>query len=126
MRGRRPIILVLYVVAVSLFFEICVRWAVSHEGFLMRLYTDEHEAFWRLWWVQRVRPSDSDVFYSHQYNPNRGWAICPNLRDIHPFPTQPEAVLNTNARGLRGIQDFDYARRPGLKRIAILGDSFFW
>lgn len=120
---KRRLFLVVYVLAVLGFFEFCVRVALRNESFVLKLYSDDNESFWRLWFVQRKRPSDADVFYCHVYSPTRGWAVLPNLRDIHCMPTNPKAVLNTNAHGLRGLREFDYARN-GQRRIAVLGDSF--
>jgi hypothetical protein len=105
-------------------FELSLRLAVRHESFVLKLYDDDNETFWRLWFVQRSRPRGSEVFYCHTYSPTRGWVLLPNLRDVHCMPTQPAAVVNTNGRGLRGLREFDYARQAGVKRIAVLGDSF--
>jgi len=120
---KRRLFLALYLLTVLGAFEFCLRVALRSESFVLKLYSDDNESFWRLWFVQRRRPSDADVFYCHVYSPTRGWAVLPNLRDIHCMPTNPKAVLNTNAHGLRGLREFDYARN-GQRRVAILGDSF--
>jgi hypothetical protein len=121
---RRRIFLILYVFCVLVFFEACIRLAMRQEQFVLKLYSDDNQRFWRLWFAARGRPDDQAVFYCHQYSPTRGWSISPNLRDVHCMPTQPDKFLNTNAHGLRGLQDFEYARKPGVKRIAVFGDSF--
>ncbi len=124
MLTRRRIFLILYVFCVLVFFEACIRLAMRQEQFVLKLYSDDNQRFWRLWFAARGRPDDQAVFYCHQYSPTRGWSISPNLRDVHCMPTQPDKFLNTNAHGLRGLQDFEYARKPGVKRIAVFGDSF--
>ena len=121
---RRRVFLILYVFCVLVFFEACIRLAVRNEQFVLKLYSDDNDRFWRLWFAARGRPDDKAVFYCHQYSSTRGWSIAPNLRDVHCMPTQPDKYLNTNAHGLRGKQEFDYARKPGVKRIAVFGDSF--
>lgn len=113
-----------YVVCVLVFFEACIRVAVRNEQFILKLYSDDNDRFWRLWFAQRARPNDKAVFYCHQYSPTRGWSIAPDLRDVHCMPTQPSKFLNTNSHGLRGQREFAYARNPGHKRVAVFGDSF--
>lgn len=114
-----------YVFCVLVFFEVCARVAVHSEQFVLKLYSDDNERFWRLWFAQRARPDDQQaVFYCHQYSPTRGWSISPNLRDVHCMPTQPDKFLNTNGHGLRGLREFAYERSPGHKRVIVLGDSF--
>ena len=124
MLTRRRLFLILYVFCVLVFFEACLRLAVRSEQFVLKLYSDDNDRFWRLWFAARGRPDDKAVFYCHQYSPTRGWVVAPELRDVHCMPTQPEKFLNTNAHGLRGKQEFDYARKPGVQRVAVFGDSF--
>ncbi|MFN8609675.1 MAG: SGNH/GDSL hydrolase family protein [Vulcanimicrobiota bacterium] len=124
MSTRRRIFLLLYLLSVLGFFEFCLRLAVRNEQFVLKLYSDDNERFWRLWFAARKRPDDKAVFYCHEYSSTRGWLVSPNLRDIHCMPTQPAKVLNTNAHGLRGLREFDYARSARVKRIAFFGDSF--
>ncbi len=122
---RRRIFLIVYVLCVLVFFEVCARVAVRSEQFVLKLYSDDNERFWRLWFAQRARPEDqAAVFYCHQYSSTRGWSITPNLRDVHCMPTHPDKFLNTNAHGLRGRREFSYERTPGQKRVAVFGDSF--
>lgn len=121
---RRRIFLAVYLICVLVFFEACIRLAVRNEQFILKLYSDDNERFWRLWFAQRARPDDKAVFYCHRYSPTRGWSLSPDLRDVHCMPTQPSKFLNTNAHGLRGRQEFAYARSPDRKRVAVFGDSF--
>ncbi len=124
MLTRRRLFLIVYLFCVLIFFEACIRLAVRNEQFVLKLYSDDNERFWRLWFAQRGRPNDQAVFYCHQYSPTRGWSIAPNQRDVHCMPTQPDKYLNTNSHGLRGRREFDYARSAGHKRILVFGDSF--
>jgi hypothetical protein len=124
MLTRRRIFLFFYLLSLLGFFEICARLALRNEQFILKLYSDDNERFWRLWFAARKRPDNKAVFYCHEYSPTRGWVVSPNLRNIHCMPTQPGKILNTNAHGLRGLREFDYARKAGLKRIAFFGDSF--
>jgi hypothetical protein len=85
-----------------------------------RLYTDEDYS-WKRIWVQQHQQSGSDVYYTlDDYDPMRGWASKPNLRNAKVFENK---ILNTNARGLRGTKDFAYGKN-GRRRIVLLGDSF--
>ncbi|MBS2036245.1 SGNH/GDSL hydrolase family protein [bacterium] len=124
MLTRRRIFVFFYLLSVLGFFELCLRVALHNEQFVLKLYSDDNERFWRLWFAARKRPDEKAVFYCHEYSPTRGWVVSPNLRDIHCMPTQPDKILNTNAHGLRGLREFDYSRKAGVRRIAFFGDSF--
>lgn len=55
------------------------------------------------------------------YDSQRGWAMRPNLRDR---TMSPGWITNTNARGIRGQEDYPYERTPNTTRIVTLGDSY--
>src|SRR5579864_6199611 len=55
------------------------------------------------------------------YNPTRGWALAPGVRNMSVFDGK---ILNSNSKGLRGTTEYGYARTPGKRRILVLGDSF--
>ena len=46
----------------------------------------------------------------------------PDVRNMTPFGKGK--FVNTNAKGLRGKTEYEYARTAGKQRILILGDSF--
>lgn len=54
--------------------------------------------------------------------PELGWTPMPSVRVDYP---RYGASFRTNSLGLRG-PECSFARRPGIRRITVLGDSFAW
>ena len=55
------------------------------------------------------------------YHPTRGWTLRPNIKDMAIFDRK---TLNSNSKGLRGKEEYEYQRTAGKRRILVLGDSF--
>ncbi|MGC2112238.1 MAG: SGNH/GDSL hydrolase family protein [Candidatus Korobacteraceae bacterium] len=80
------------------------------------------DSSWRLFWVVLHRQHQEWTGKYATYDPMRGWAVIPNVKNMTPFAKGK--FVNTNSKGLRGTTDYDYARTPGKQRILVLGDSF--
>jgi hypothetical protein len=110
-----------YIVLLALFLEGAARLAFSIPKIGKRLEANE-EYTYRRNWVREHQKSGTATYYSSDvYDPFKGWKPKPNLKDVKVFDNK---ILNINAKGLRGKQDFPYAKTKGKLRIVILGDSF--
>jgi len=80
-----------------------------------------NSSFWRIRWI--LEHEDKEITYNlfSIFDPNRGWAVKPNLHNVPVFKDQ---LLNTNSKGLRGKSEYAYVKTPGKIRILVLGDSF--
>jgi hypothetical protein len=125
MRRRRVLLAALYLICVFAWLEGASRILLRNDAFFRRLYTND-DTFWRMWWVRRHSESLSNPIYFtfDVYDPSRGWALAPNLRSACDPIVSRDKTVNSNARGLRGVTDFSYARSAGRKRVVVLGDSF--
>jgi hypothetical protein len=94
---------------------------VMHQS-VRRALLGNDDSSWRLYWLVAHRQHEEWTGKYATYDPVRGWAVIPNIRNMTPFGKGK--VVNTNARGLRGTTDYDYARTPGKQRILVIGDSF--
>ncbi len=52
-----------------------------------------------------------------RYHPLLGWV---------PVPGYAKGGIHTNSLGLRGPREYPFERRPGLRRIVLVGDSYTW
>jgi len=59
-----------------------------------------------------------------QYDPILGWRLLPSLEGPFERP-QFKTYVKINQHGLRD-RDRSYEKKPGTKRILVLGDSFVW
>lgn len=124
-----PVFLGLYAIAVLIFFEAASRMLFSLEPLQKRIpLVSEHA--WRLDWISRnesrdLRPgTDAAMTYGFdRFDPDVGWSVTPNLRDV---PCFGEKRLSTNSDGVRGLTEYaDGASRDATKtRVVLLGDSF--
>jgi hypothetical protein len=104
---------------VALVLEGASRGALSIEWLRNRILGDDASSY-RIAWIHRgALPGVAYVF--DEYHKTRGWTLRRGIRDAAVFG---DRVLNTNAKGLRGRAEYDYARTPGRKRVVVLGDSF--
>lgn len=118
--ARRALVLGAYALGVLAFFEGTARLALKSEAFFKRVAGND-EASWRLRWVTRHVKQQRIYYEFDVHHPTRGWALRPNLRDLDVYRGKR---LNSNSRGLRGRQEFDYEKPKGAVRILVLGDSF--
>lgn len=65
---------------------------------------------------------------SDQYHPVMGWANIPNLDGKVRLSNTTNLFYNRkhNSKGLRSLREISYEKSPGVKRILLIGDSFFW
>jgi hypothetical protein len=116
---RRFLAWALYALAVVLAFEGFARLVFSSAFLRERLFTND-DASWRLQWAERKRDQPGLSYALDDWSETRGWTLKPDLRDV-PFRGK---LVNSNAKGLRGRQEFGYDKPPGVTRIVVLGDSF--
>jgi hypothetical protein len=116
---RRFLAWILYAAALALAFEAFARIVLSSAELRERLFTNDDPS-WRLQWAARKRDQPGLSYVIDDWSPTRGWTLKPDLRDV-PFRGK---LVNSNARGLRGRQEFGYEKPPGVTRIVVLGDSF--
>jgi hypothetical protein len=76
---------------------------------------------WKQAWLKRHREGLKTTDGIDQFHPLFGWSIKPNLRNHQEGDHPP---VTTNAQGWRALRDYSYARRPGVLRIVVLGDSY--
>jgi len=60
------------------------------------------------------------TFYWDKYHPTYGWTNLPGYRSDARVPFK----VTINNQGLRGQRDYSLTRTKGMKRMAVLGDSF--
>jgi hypothetical protein len=109
-------------VTISLFLclEITSRAAFFYPPARRRLLGFDSSSF-RLNWIPLHRIGQEWTGPFATYDPVRGWALRPNIRQM----SLPDGtVLNTNSRGIRGRIEYPYQRTPGTQRVLLLGDSF--
>ena len=110
-----------YIVLLALFLEGVARLAFSIPKIGKRLEANEDYTYRRNWVREHQKSSTATHYTFDMYDSTKGWIPKPNLKDIKVFDNK---ILNTNAKGLRGKQDFSYAKTKDKLRIVILGDSF--
>jgi len=111
-----------YLVFLLLGFELAARLIVATPP-LFKKIAGEDDASHRLKWVKRNRGQRDIYSRIDVYDPARGWALKPGLRDLAVFEGKR---LSSNSRGLRGREEHGYDKTPGKTRIAFLGDSFIF
>ncbi len=70
----------------------------------------------------------TDQLISDQYDPLLGWVNKPFLdgETRLGYTANGHFYRRHNSHGLRGTREIDYPKPPGVKRILLIGDSFFW
>lgn len=116
---RRFLAWALYALAVASIFEGIARLALSSARVRESLFTND-DASWRLQWAARQRDQKGLGYALDDWSPTRGWTLKRNLRDV-PFRG---TLVNSNSRGLRGMQEYADEKPAGVTRIVVLGDSF--
>jgi hypothetical protein len=117
---RKPIFLVGYVVLLVALLELVTRLFLNPES-LCRPFLCQDEASWRLWWVSRHRTGEEIMYSFDVHDPQRGWALRPNVNQMKVFS---DKVLSSNSQGFRGAKEYDLDKPAGTTRIIALGDSF--
>lgn len=75
------------------------------------------EYTWRARHAPGGEPVREGSYDSDRYHPLLGWV---------PAPNYTQGGLHTNSLGLRGQREYPFERRPGLRRIVLIGDSYTW
>jgi len=88
---------------------------------LRRRVTGIDDSSYRLQWIRLHREHQEWTGPFAVYHPIRGWALKPDIKDLRVYDG---TVLNTNSKGLRGKEEYEFQKPPGKKRIVVLGDSF--
>jgi len=113
----------LYVVYLLVVLELATR-LLLHIGPIFRTVVGRDDSSsGRLLWVRR---HSEEGGFAAQYrfdvfDPMRGWAVMPNVRDL---PVFDHRFLNTNSKGIRGTTEYTYDRDPARARILTFGDSY--
>ena len=94
---------------------------IQHQSVRKAVLGDDNSS-WRLFWVFLHRRHEEWTGKYSTYDPIRGWAVMPNVKNMTPFGKGK--FVNSNSKGLRGATEYEYARTPGKTRILVLGDSF--
>lgn len=78
------------------------------------------------WFVPGIAPDPvtGDQYEFYRFDPALGWSNEPNARGTFRRPEFSYA-LRINSQGLRG-PEIDVRKPAGVRRIAVLGDSFTW
>jgi hypothetical protein len=118
--GRRILKVFLFALFIFLSVEFTSRTLLSFEPLFDRMKGYD-ESSHRIDWVKRHHPGEAPNYQFEVYDPVRGWAVKPGVRDATVFGNK---VLNTNSRGIRGTTEYAYTRQPRKRRIVVLGDSF--
>ena len=61
----------------------------------------------------------------HAYDADAGWTCAPDLDSRYIQPGSFDVRIMTNSRGLRD-EEIAERKAPGVRRIAVLGDSYMW
>jgi len=69
-----------------------------------------------------------DQFTNNQYHPIMGWSNVPNLEGQTKLWNKSDGIVyrKHNNKGMRCSKEITYEKPPGVKRIILIGDSFFW
>ena len=120
-KKKKFLLILLYIVFLIGLFEGLARLTYSNPKLSKRLWVNENLS-WRRSWVQRHKSTGKEIYYTFDnYDSSKGWLSKPNLRDMKVFDNK---VLNTNTKGVRGINEYSYTKDPNKTRILVLGDSY--
>ncbi|HZT18013.1 MAG TPA: GDSL-type esterase/lipase family protein [Dongiaceae bacterium] len=120
-RGMLPrlLIAIAYCIGLLAFFEASARIGLSNDWLFTRATRGMDDASYRLRFIHGR--SKNHLQRIDMYDPIRGWALLPGLRDVRlPDGTR----VSSNSRGLRGTVEYSYDKPPGVLRILTIGDSF--
>ena len=117
-RGRRLRARLLYAAYLFLCAELLAKGLLLLPRVRAALPPDE-EAAWRIRWVNRYLWERRPVFYRFDtYDRAKGWGLRPGRWDF------AGGTVSANSRGIRARVEYPPGRRPGLRRVVVVGDSF--
>ena len=117
---KRTALILAYLVAVLGLFEIGARLLLDPESFCQRFLCQD-DSTWRLRWVARHQGQPALFYGFDAYDPRRGWALKPNVKEARDADG---TVVTSNSRGLRSKKEIALDKPPGGQRLLLLGDSF--
>lgn len=118
MRLRRRLLYALYLLLCA---EIAAKLLLLTPWARARLASDNGLG-WRARWVGRYLFTDRPIYYHFDdYDPTKGWVL---RKGVSGDPQFGHGTLNSNTRGARGAEEPPLQRRPGRRRVVVLGDSF--
>lgn len=80
------------------------------------------EVFLSLFWPHKITTRQ----YHEKYDPVLGWVNKPNMKGMVKIGRRIYFKRTHNSHGLRALREYTYEKPSGVKRILLLGDSFFW
>lgn len=122
--------LFIYIIYLCLSLELTARFLISFNPTFKRITKERgylSETTRRIRWVKAHQNSKhSELIYYPKYkfdiyNPSRGWALKPNIKDMNVWDNK---ILNSNSKGIRGVDEYNYNKPADKIRILILGDSY--
>lgn len=119
-RGFRIFKTLLYGAYLLLILEIASRLLLPVDPIFRRIRGRDDSTF-RIDWIKRHGRQKDFTQKFDVYNPTRGWALKPGIKEMPVFDGK---ILNSNSKGLRGKTEYEYRREAGKRRILVLGDSF--
>jgi hypothetical protein len=93
-------------------------FSINH---LRQRVTGFDDSSYRLQWIRLHRIHQEWTGQYAIYHPTRGWALKPDIKELLVFSNK---ILNSNSKGLRGKEEYQYERSAGKQRMVVLGDSF--
>lgn len=111
---RRVLLVVAMALAPLLLLELGLRVAHALGDGVPPAADESYEKEWR--WAERHLAAGTAVLKSQfAHDPLTGWRNAPGLR---------RDGLATNSAGLRGSREYGPGRRPGVRRLVLVGDSY--
>jgi len=120
-KKKKILMVFLYCILVFMFFESMSRSLLSLRPFMKKIRTYDNDSYWKNRWLKKSREKDVR-FFMHIYDPIRGWAVKPNMRDVVIY--DGIMTVSSNSKGIRGKVEYPYKKSEGKIRILIFGDSF--
>jgi hypothetical protein len=119
---KKLLMVLIYCVGVCIFFEGVTRLVLSSDSFFEKI-KGEDDASRRLMWIKKHHGQIKNTYAFDMYDPVRGWALRPNIRNMVVFGGK---ILNSNSKGIRGVEEHSYNKPSNKVRILVVGDSFIF
>jgi hypothetical protein len=110
----------LFIVSLLVFMEGGARIALWINPVRRRI-TGFDDSSYRLQWVRLHQIHQEWTGQYAIYHPTLGWTLKSNIKGMSVFSGK---ILNSNSKGFRGKEEYEYRRTIGKQRIIVLGDSF--
>jgi len=123
-RVVRIFLIAILIVGVNLIlFESAARILLSIDDFFIFIAkgNGSSSAARLIWHVKHGNQGGFLPYTFYQFHPVRGWTLKKNLREV---PATRGSTINSNSRGLRGVNEYPYERKTGKRRILLVGDLF--